>query len=341
MVSAHALDTLESRVSANFLNTLDARGVSGGSLRVILTGGAGFIGRAVWRKLLRANHEVLVIDNFSRTPPPVKEEVMRWAGDAVRVEDVRNCGKLKEIFREFRPEAVIHLAALIDVVESVARPHLYFDVNATGTASVAEAASEASVERVIYASSAAVYGEPIHLPIGESHPTDPVNPYGASKLAGELAIKSVSKVRHSPNYVILRLFNVYGPGQNESSPYAGVITKFIHRAKEGKPPIIFGDGKQVRDFIHVEDVAEAFLKALTTGATNTTFNIGSGKPITINELAEAVINASGRVLQPIHSKPRTGDIRSSYASIDKARSVLRWEPKKDLTASIREMLLGA
>ncbi len=306
-------------------------------MRVLVTGGAGFIGHHIVRQLVGSGHEVMVIDNLSRS---LKENVEFVKGLGVQLKpiDVRDFSSLVDAFREFRPEAVVHAAALIDVEESVKRPSLYAEVNVTGSANVGKASCDVGVSRIIYLGSAAVYGEPKYLPVDEGHPTEPLSPYGASKLGGEHMIKALSRSLKKTHYIVLRLFNVYGPGQSPTSPYSGVITKFIARIKSGKPPIIYGDGGQVRDFIHVRDVAKAVEKALTTQHLNQEYNIGSGKPTTIKELADAIIKISGKnELRPKHEAPRPGDIRLSYADISKASNLLKWRPQTTLEQGLREL----
>ncbi len=308
------------------------------SMKVLITGGAGFIGHHVVKQLIDSGHDVMIIDNLSRS---LREniEFIKELGVLLKPIDVRDLNSLSDAFKEFRPEAVVHAAALIDVEESVKHPGLYAEVNVTGSANVGKASCGVGASRIIYLSSAAVYGEPKYLPIDENHPTEPLSPYGASKLGGELLIKSLSRSLKKTNYVVLRLFNVYGPGQSPDSPYSGVITKFISRVKSGQPPIIYGDGEQVRDFIHVKDVAKAVEKALTTELLNETYNIGSGKPTTINELANAILKISGKEeLKPRHEAPRPGDIRLSYADISKALNQLKWRPETSLEKGIKELI---
>ncbi len=306
-------------------------------MRVVVTGGAGFIGHHIVMKLVRQGHEVAVIDDLSRPSPRGLATLKQLNIDLLKA-DITDYAAMHEALNRLRPNAVVHSAALIDVAESVEKPHTYMHVNAEGTAAVVRAAISAGVEKVIYLSSAAVYGIPKYLPIDEEHPTKPISPYGASKLAGELALESLMKSLEKPEYVILRLFNVYGPGQNPSSPYSGVITKFIHAVMNRKEIVIYGDGKQSRDFIHVEDVVEAVIKALTATETCATLNIGTGTRTTINELAKLVMSVVGREVPVRYAPPRKGDIRHSVASVERARKVLGWEPKIELVDGLRTLL---
>ncbi len=306
-------------------------------MRVVVTGGAGFIGHHIVAKLVRQGHEVTVVDNLSR-PSPRGLATLKQLNVNLLKADITDYATIHEALRRLRPDAVVHAAALIDVAESVEEPHTYMHVNAEGTAAVARAAISADVRRVIYLSSAAVYGVPKYLPVDEGHPTKPISPYGASKLAGELVLESLMGSLGKPEYVTLRLFNVYGPGQNPSSPYSGVITKFIHAVTGGKEIVIYGDGEQSRDFIHVEDVAEAVIKALTATEACVTLNIGTGTRTTINELAKLVMGVAEKEVPVKYAPPRKGDIRHSVASIEKARKVLGWEPRVGLIEGLRTLL---
>ncbi len=309
-------------------------------VRVVVTGGAGFIGHHVVEKLVSLGHEVTVIDNLMRASPRGLATLKHLNVNTLRV-DVTDYGAVHEALKGLRPDALVHAAALIDVAESVEKPHTYMHVNAEGTAAVARAAVSAGVGRVVYLSSAAVYGVPQYLPIDEEHPTKPISPYGASKLAGELALQSLRESLGKPEFITLRLFNVYGPGQNPSSPYSGVITKFIHAVREEREIMIYGDGEQSRDFIHVEDVAEAVAKALTTAEACVTLNIGTGTRTTINELAKLVMSVAGREVPVRHAPPRKGDVRHSVASVERARKVLGWEPRIGLVNGLRTLLEDA
>jgi len=228
----------------------------------------------------------------------------------------------------------VHAAAYVSVCESMRKPALYFRNNVEGTANVAKACLDSGVKLMIYLSSAAVYGEPVSLPISETHPTNPTSPYGLSKLMGEELVRFYSK--YGLKHVILRLFNVYGLGQSKA--YAGVVTRFIERAVKGLPPIIYGDGEQTRDFIHVRDVSEAVEQILEKGVVNETFNVGSGIPTKIKDLAELVMNIVKLNREPIYRKPRVGDIKHSYADISKAENLIDFKPKVNLNEGLKELI---
>jgi len=237
-------------------------------------------------------------------------------------------------------EAVVHLAAKVDVRESIIRPSIYHEVNSTGTLKLLEAARKAGVSKFILASSCAVYGEAVRVPIDEGHPTSPLSPYAASKLAAEAYCHAYA-MAYGLKVAILRLFNVYGPGQRDA--YAGVIKRFIERVRRGRPPVIYGSGQQVRDFVHVQDVVEAFAQALKyDGRSPVTLNIGSGKGTKIVELAELVCRLAGwDELRPIRARARRGEIFVSVASIERAAKELHYRPKVSLEDGIRQQLMGA
>jgi len=305
-------------------------------LRVLVTGVAGFIGSHLCRRLLDLGIEVHGLDDLSRGfAERVKD--LEDAGMVFHRADVRDWSMVHEILHRVKPDVIMHLAALISVEESIRMPALYMEVNAEGTRNLVRAASRAGVRRFIYASSAAVYGNPVKLPITEDHPTSPLSPYGLSKLMGERYVASEFIGEEKP--VILRIFNVYGPDQNPE--YAGVITRFMERLSRGEPPIIFGDGCQTRDFIHVDDVVEAFIRSLDVPLDKMLVaNIGSGRPVKIIELARMMIRLYGLDIEPVHALPRPGDIRDSYADISRARRILGWSPRIGLEEGLQKIIRG-
>jgi len=300
------------------------------SLRILVTGGAGFIGSHLVKALVKAGHSVRILDNFSTGS---LENLGDIAGSVeLVVGDVRSYDVVEKAVKGV--DAVIHLAALIDVAESIEKPDLYFDVNARGTYNIAKACKGVSV--LVFASTCAVYGEPVKLPVAEDCTIAPKSPYAAAKVAGEAFIQAYSNL-YDYRYAILRLFNVYGPKQSKA--YAGVIIEFIKRVSRGEPPIIFGDGEQTRDFIHVGDVVSAVMRVLTNEKAWGVFNIGSGKPVTINQLAKLILKLMNREdLEPVYAPPRPGDIRHSVADIAKARKVLGFEPRISLEEGVKRLV---
>lgn len=300
-------------------------------MEILITGGAGFIGHNLAIYLKNNGFNVKVLDSFERsTDFAVKR--LREADIPMVKESITNTEEMMSFLKE--ADVVIHAAAYVDVAESMEKPLVYFEKNTLGTASVAKASLEAGVDLLIYLSSAAVYGNPIKLPIDENHPTRPISPYGLSKLMGEEVVRFFST--YGLKQVVLRLFNVYGPGQNAS--YAGVVTRFLERARNGLPPIVYGDGEQTRDFIYVDDVAEAVKMVLKTGCVGEVFNIGSGRPVKIRDLAISIMRLFGLKGEPIHTSERSGDIKHSYADITRARTLIGFNPRIDLEHGFKKLL---
>ncbi len=304
-------------------------------MKVLITGGAGFIGHHLALYLSSLGYEVLCVDNLSRSSPEVINTLRRYGINLIVV-DVLDINSLDVIMSRFKPEVVIHTAALVSVEESVKKPEEYFRCNVLGTLNTVRISTNYGVSRFIYLSSAAVYGDPIKLPVSEEHPLNPKSPYGLSKLLGEEVVKLYYRM-YGLEYVILRLFNVYGPRQF-LNPYSGVITKFIDRVSKGLPPVIYGDGTQTRDFIHVLDVCRVIQLCVSTEKVNEVYNVGSGKPLSINELADLVVRVSGLDLRPTYESSRPGDIRHSYADISKAVKYLGFKPSVSIEEGIKELL---
>jgi UDP-glucose 4-epimerase len=294
--------------------------------RILVTGGAGFIGSFLVRELVSQGFKVRVLDNLSTGSLSNLKEVL----DSIEfIEgDLRDEITVEKAVRGV--EAVVHLAALIDVAESVEKPDLYFDVNAKGTFNLAKASKNVSV--FIFASSCAVYGEPVKTPDNRgSSPESKITL--CSYIAGEAFASSYSSL-YGYRHILFRFFNVYGPRQSKA--YAGVISEFIKRISKNEPPVIFGDGEQTRDFVHVRDVARAVILALKNDGSGV-YNIGSGTSVTINELANIVLKIMDRKLKPMHTAPRPGDIRHSYASIERAKRI-GYSPTISLEDGIKELI---
>ena len=302
--------------------------------KVLVTGALGFIGYHTCLYLASKGSSVVGLDNASRGRIERKNK-LEEQDIPVEIADIRDNNDLTRIFDKYKPDMIVHVAALISVDESFEKPLLYEDVNARGTLTLVLTANKYRARKFVYISSAAVYGNPVKLPISEDHPVDPLSPYGVSKLAGEYYVKTLFE--GSEGAITLRLFNVYGLGQNPE--YAGVISKFLERLVEGRPPIIFGTGEQTRDFIHVEDVARAIEKTLTIRLEEyMVFNIGTGKRISIRELAELMIKLFGLNLEPVYAPPRRGDIMHSYADISRAKRILGWHPSISLEEGLKKLI---
>ncbi len=300
-------------------------------MKILVTGGAGFIGSWTVEAVIKAGHEAIVVDDLSTG------DLGNLRGIAKNIvfvnADVRDRGAVEEVFRAHGPDAVIHLAAVVSVDEVAEDPVRGFEVNVHGTLNLLEVARRHSVNVFVYASSAAVYGDPLELPITEEHPTRPKNVYGATKLAGE-ALVNAYRGSYGIRAVVLRYFNVYGP-RMRPGPYAGVIRKFIEAVLGNKPITIFGDGEQTRDFIYVEDVARANLAALESGAAGI-YNIGTGIPTKIVDLAYTIMEIAGKEVPIIYADTRPGDIMHSYADISRAKDELGWYPKTGLKDGLRK-----
>ncbi len=292
---------------------------------VIVTGGGGFIGKHLIRKLLDRRFEVKSID---RVPRP--RELPRASGLRYYRSDLRN---IAVHFKSSPGTGLIHLAANTSVQNSIQRPLLTLRANVEATCRMLDYARKIDSKRFVFASTAAIYGDKKTSCREEDTPS-PLSPYAASKLAAEHYCKVYSSLYRIPT-VVLRYFNVYGTGQ--SSRYAGVITRFVKEAIHGKPPVIFGDGRQTRDFVFIDDVTEATIAALTHNLPGmTTLNIGSGTGTSIVALARTILQAVGMGhLKPIHDAARVGEVRHSRADISAARKMIQFRPHFGLTQGLR------
>ena len=305
------------------------------SNRILVTGGAGFIGSHLASELLKRKYSVVVFDNLCSGKISNLREISEKNGFEFIEGDIRDESELKAAFK--RVDAVIHLAALIDIVASVTDPASTNDVNVTGTLNVLRQAARCKVRRFVFASSTAVYGDSETLPINENVIVDPISPYAASKLAGEAYCKAFTG-SYGLSTVVLRFFNVYGP-RSEKSPYCGVITKFLQQANKGEAINIYGDGKQTRDFIHVKDIVEALISALEAHEVDgETFNICTGIPTSINDLAGAIQVATKKDLPITHATARQGEIRFSYGDPSKATEKLHFTAKVSLLEGLGSLI---
>ena len=304
--------------------------------KILVTGGAGFIGSNIVPRLIEKGHSVTVLDNLSSG----KLENLRTVRNSPNFQfiqgDVQNKTTLHKAL--CMVDAVVHLAALIDIPASVTSPLKTHEVNATGTLNTLEAAiKENTVKRFVFASSTAVYGNAEALPIMESTPPTPISPYAASKVAGEAYCNAFTRC-YGLSTVILRFFNVYGP-RNEKNPYSGVITKFLDQALNGEVLTIYGDGKQTRDFIHVNDIVDAIVLALEAkGMDGEIFNVCTGSPTSISELVEALHGVVKQDLRVNHASPRAGEIKFSYGDPSKAAEKLQFTAKVSLHEGLKLLL---
>ncbi|MBA3820164.1 MAG: NAD-dependent epimerase/dehydratase family protein [Deltaproteobacteria bacterium] len=317
----------------------------------VVTGGAGFIGSHTVDKLIELGHRVVVLDNFSTGK---RANLARWldpkhafTGELPALEVV-TCDVAHGIFAALAPitakfgpvDRIVHLAAQVSVVASVANPLVDMQINYGGTLHVLEYARALGVKKVAFASSAAVYGDVTEMPVDEDAPTRPVSPYGIDKLASEHALDYYANV-HGVATTALRFFNVYGPRQDPTSPYSGVISIFADRAKAGRPLTIFGDGSQTRDFVYVGDVVRALVSAVGDGNSRLVANVGTGSEITVLELARTIVDLCGGSSQVGHAPARGGEILKSRARVDRLRERLGVVAETKLVDGLRATLAPA
>jgi len=302
-------------------------------MKILITGGAGFIGKHLVKFLLEKGNTVTIFDNFSNSLKKSISELVDSGAELIEG-DITNTMKINDSIKNH--DLVIHLAAKISVSESIKNPSETFHVNIDGTKNVLEACLKNNIKKLIVASSAAVYGESESsvTKLTEDTEKNPVSPYGESKLRMEQEIREF-KSKHSIDCIILRFFNIYGIGQ--TSEYAGVITKFIERITQEKSLEIFGDGLQTRDFIAIDDVISSIHNAISNGNSGT-YNIASGKAITIKDLAERMISLSRKKLQIKYTRAKKGEIKYSRADISLAEKEIGFYPEIELDG-IKKLLV--
>ncbi len=303
--------------------------------RILVTGGVGFIGSHIVDRLLAEGAEVTILDNLSNG---YLANIAHHEGDSrvqIVVGDIRKKELLKRLLR--RSDAVIHLAALVSLTRSFKDPVLTNEINATGTLHLLNACLDEGVSRIVYASSSTVYGNSESLPKDEDMAPRPSSPYAVSKMTGESYCLAFHQT-YGLETACLRYFNVYGPRQNDDL-YSGIIPVFISNLSEGNRPIIYGDGEQTRDFVYVDDVVEASLLALEKpGIGGEILNIGTGMPVSINQLTKTLNHIMNTSTEPKYGLKRSGDIRHTYANIEKAAKILGYSPKVTLEDGLREMI---
>lgn len=303
-------------------------------MKIFVTGGAGFIGSHIVASLLKENNQVMIYDNLKNSSKDKISYLLKNGALFIKG-DITDYKTISKSITGF--DCVVHLAGETDVQESIKFPERTNQVNVTGTVNVLRACVERKISNVIAASSAAVFGNPKDLPLSENSQTTPISPYGASKIAIENYMQAFSH-SYDLNCITLRFFNVYG--KDHSNDYAGVITKFMERIAKNKPLEIFGDGSNTRDFVYVEDVIQSIRSAIAKvdGKKGNFYNIGSGKYITIEDLAKLMISISGKSLSIDYKKPRKGDIPHSQTSIWLAQRELGYNPKITLKEGLERLL---
>jgi UDP-glucose 4-epimerase len=299
-------------------------------MRILITGGSGFIGSTICRHLLDKGYDVRIIDNLSSSNESnlsdIKEKIEIIRGDIRYYNEVRKAAQ--------DVDAIIHLAAIAVVPASITNPRETFDVNLYGTLNVLEVAKELGIQKVVFASSAAVYGNIPNDIRKETDILDPQSPYAVSKASMEYFMKMFAE--QGLDTCSLRLFNVFGARQDPK--YYAVIPNFITKMMQNEPVAIHGSGKQTRDFVYVKDVARAFEKAINTKTNGAVINIASGKNISVVELGEKIINISGSKSTINFEKSREGDVDKSLAEISTAKAILNWEPKYSFDDGLKETI---
>ena len=294
---------------------------------ILVTGGAGFIGSHIVDKLIENNYDVIILDNLTTGNKNNINPKAEFVNADIRDKDLDEKINFKDV------EVVIHQAAQINVRYSVENPVNDANINILGIINILEMTRKYDINKIIFASSVGIYGEPNYLPVDENHPINPLSPYGLSKYVGEEYIKLYNRL-YGIEYAILRYSNVYGERQDPRGE-AGVISIFIDKMLKNQNPVIFGDGNQTRDFVYVGDVARANLMALNW--KNEVVNIGTGKETSVNELFNIIKNEIGFKGTAIYDKPREGEIYRIYLDIKKAES-LGWEPEVDLKDGIKKVV---
>ena len=298
-------------------------------MRIIVTGGAGFIGSNIVKLLDQRDYEIVVFDNLSTG---YKTNLDEFSNIELIVGDIRDRHTLNLAMKGCR--IVFHLAASIGNVKSLQNPIEDSEVNVLGTLNVLENSRLNGVKKIVYSSSAAIFGEPQYQPIDEKHPTEPDSPYGVSKLAGEKHCLCYGRT-YDIDVVCLRYFNVYGVNQRYDA-YGNVIPIFATLLLQNKPITIYGDGEQTRDFVNVKDVAMANILAAEKEELSGTFNIGSGVSMTINSLASMMKEIVNRNVDTIYAPPRKGEVRHSQADISLAKSSFNYNPSTNMYDNLLE-----
>jgi len=300
-------------------------------MKILVTGGAGFIGSALANHLASLGHRVRVIDDLSSGDPSALDTAVAFTRG-----DVRDIPKLWTLLREV--EVVFHLAARVSVSESILYPVDYNEVNVGGTVSLMTAARDAGVRRVVLASSGTVYGDQDEQPMKETALVRPPNPYAVSKIASEYYLSALGAL-YDIEVVMLRIFNAYGPGQAVPPSHPPAIPHFIRQALAGSTPTIFGSGKQTRDFIHISDVVNALTTAgLTNNVNGFILNIGTGREVSINDLLKKIESLLGRRVLSLHNPGQSGGVSRLVAETELARKVLGFQAKVEIDEGLRLML---
>ena len=304
---------------------------------ILVTGGAGFIGSHLVAKLADLNYKIRILDNLSSGKLSNIDQAILHDESVDFVEgDIRDNTLVSKCL--YNVDIVVHLAAQISVPYSIQNPQFNDEVNIGGTMNLLKSSVENKIKRFVFISSCAVYGDTVYLPIDEKHPVNPISPYATSKLVAEKECLKLNS-NHMLKSVVLRFFNVYGPKQGLND-YSGVITKFMERIKQKLPLTIYGDGSQTRDFVYVQDIVNAIILAVKRkDVDGEIFNIGTGKAVTIEELAKTMLSLTGKELEIVKAPIREGDIKHSYANITKANKFMGYNPQFSLNEGLTSLLI--
>lgn len=296
-------------------------------MRALVTGGAGFIGSNIARRLIERGDEVRIIDNFSGG----REDAVPDGAELIRA-DLRDPDALEGTCDV---DVIFHQAGVRSVPRSLDEPRITHDSNVNGTLNLLLAAEKHDVRKLVYASSSSVYGDVGDQRNVETMPPNPRSPYAVSKLTGEYYCRVWAELGRLPT-TTLRYFNVFGPGQHPESKYSAVFPAFIAALRSRTPPTIYGDGEQSRDFTFIDDVVDGNLRAAESAEANGhVINIASGSPKSVNEVLRTIADELGIWIDPVHEDPRPGDIRNSHADITRARELLSWEPRVPWDEAVR------
>jgi len=302
-------------------------------MKILITGGAGFVGSHLCDSYVDRGATVLCYDNFLNGSLFNIRHLLNKKNFKLINGDIRDFDLLEKIVRDV--DVVFHLAAQIHVDRSIIEPKLTYDINVTGTLNILEIARIFDVQNIVYASSSEVYGSAQHVPINEEHPLNAPHPYGASKIAADRLCHAYLQT-YGMNICIMRSFNLYGPRQKDSG-YGGAISLFMKRVLNNFPPIIYGDGSQTRDYLYIDDIIDAYHRVLDhSKELSGPVNFGTGREISIIDLANKIIRLSGKDLVPVHVGPRPGEVKRLVADISKAKTI-GWKPKNSIDTGLKKL----
>jgi len=306
-------------------------------MKILITGGAGFIGSHLCEKYAMEGHTVLCLDNFMNSDLGNIRGLLNYRNFKLINGDVRDFDLLEKIVRDV--DVIIHLAAQIHVDRSILEPKLTYDVNIFGTLNILELARRYDISKVIHTSTSEVYGSAQYVPMDENHPLDAPHLYGASKIAADRMCNAYIQT-YGVNICIMRPFNTFGPRQRDVG-YGGVISIFVKRSLNGAPPIVYGDGTQTRDYTYVDDLVKAYDLVLKFNEPiKEPINFGTGKEVKIIDLANKIVSLCGKggEIKPVHVAPRPGEVKRLVADYSKAKKLLGWQPKYRLDQGLRKFI---